>query len=716
MNQDEKIPIASLKILEDTYNSKSNDSIHYSDANELYFAISQRVINALGLKIHKPSTDVSNNPSVSNYLHLLAAANDLRLRKIILKEGWHLFDNGPMVGFYDEQICALIPLAKGGYEWIDNHGKRQKITSNISKKIQGDAYVFYPSLPKENLTILTIVKFTLSAVKKDIFKVISCQLFSSIILLCVPIFSGNIFDNVIPENNVSLLMNFSLILLGVGFILMLIYFMQYTFLMRIKIKAQYKIQVGIWDRLLRLPLSFFKKLSVGDISYRCGVINNIQEELSTHVILTLIGGIMSVTNIGLMFFIDGYLACVAILLVMILSFVSLIFNYLILKQQRNLIKRQVSISSLLLNLVNAIAKIRAAHKEASAFQWWGEEFSEKLHSQIITNKYLNGISIFNIGFSGITTLIIYGLVIWRGISLSFGDFIIFNAAFIQFISSIIALTGVINHGIEIAPLFAITKPIFETPLEESETNKSKIDALDGHIVMKDIVFRYPGSEKPLFIDFNLDVKPGSFTAIVGPSGSGKSSIIRLLLGLEHPESGEIKFNGININNMQLHSLRSQIGVVMQTTQLIPGTLYENICGINYSMTREEAWEIASKVGLEQMIRDLPMGMDTLLNDGIQTFSGGEVQRINLARAISTKPKILLLDEATSALDNRNQYHIHQLLSELNITRVVIAHRLNTIVNADIIHVVVGGKRVESGSYEKLMAKKGAFFELSGGIK
>lgn len=713
MDQDDELPEASLQLLEDIYNEIPRN-VQYSNTYDLYFAVCQLVSEAMGFKIKKPVTDIRYKPSAKQYLQIIAEDNSSRVRKIRLKKNWWDSDIGPLIVFYKKNLCALLPQSNGSYELIDpSQGTREKLTIDHVKAIKSTAYVFYSTLPKEKLSTFDILKFTFKTLKKEMISIVIFQLFASILMLAVPVLTGIIFDKVIPYSNTSLLLEYALLLFLICLIVILIHLIQTSALLRLRVKAKYKMKVGIWDRLLRLPLSFFREYSAGDLSYRASIVNEIQDVLGTNAIITIISGFMSFVNIGLMIYISGYLSLVAIALVIIIVSISSLFNILILRQKRIIIDKNTTINGILLSLINEILKIRVSHKESTAFMVWNKEFSEKLRSQNIVNKYINGLTVFNVGFMGFSTLIIYSMVLWLGSTITFADFIIFDAAFIQFFSALIALSTVLSESIAIAPLINKSKPIFECKPEE-EGHKGAFE-LDGRIVMKNIVFRYAGNDKPIFNDFNLTIQPGSFTAIVGPSGSGKSTIFRLLLALEHPESGEIQFSGINLNNMQLRNLRSQIGVVMQSTQLIPGTIFENIVGNNPMMSREEAWEIASTVGLQDTINDLPMGIDTLLNDGIQTLSGGEVQRINLARAISSKPKILMLDEATSALDNRVQYQIHQFLKEMNFTRIVIAHRLSTIIHADVIHVIAAGQCVESGSYEELMQAKGLFFRLSAQI-
>ncbi|KTD51923.1 ABC transporter [Legionella quinlivanii] len=709
MNQDEDLPLSSLHLLEDIYNEKETP-LHSDNILESYFAVCSMITRHLGMEIHKPVLQSIEHPDPVDYLNSVATANSLRIRKIRLKRNWWHNDLGPMAVFYKKKLCALIPQGTG-YQLIDcQTGKQFRITPSNQQNVKADAYIFYPTLPQESIPLKDILKFTFKVLKKDQAKVIIFQILISLSLLVVPVMTGVIFDDIIPFANLSLLGQALVLLLLTNVITQLLYLLQVESIIRLQIKSKHRLQVAIMDRLLRLPLSFFNQYTAGELSFRAGIINEVQEILSANILRSMLDGLMSLVNFFLMFYINSMLSLAAVSIVLVITVASLIFNRIILRQERKVIEAESTLSGILLSIINAIIKLRIAHKEDAAFASWNKCYSDKMREENKTHIYQNRLDIFNIFLTGMSTLTIYSLVIWQNAGISFGQFIVFNAAFVQFFSAFVSLSNVVSESLEIIPLFKMAKPIFATETEKEE-NKSPVD-LDGHIVLKDVVFRYPDQEEPIFVDFNLEVQPGSFTAIVGPSGSGKSTLFRLLLGLENIESGEIKFSGIDLKNIHLRNLRSQMGVVMQVTRLIPGTIFENFAGNNDSLTRREAWDIARATGLEELIQDLPMGMDTLINDGIQTFSGGEVQRINLARAISANPKILLLDEATSALDNKVQKQINETLEAMNLTRLVIAHRFSTIVNADIIHVIRNGRCIESGTYEELIRQKGFFYQMA----
>jgi ABC-type bacteriocin/lantibiotic exporter with double-glycine peptidase domain len=259
------------------------------------------------------------------------------------------------------------------------------------------------------------------------------------------------------------------------------------------------------------------------------------------------------------------------------------------------------------------------------------------------------------------------------------------------------------------PMMESIRPILEaTP--ENIALKPEIQDLTGDIEVVNIYFRYQ-PDSPLVLDnVSLHVRPGEFVAVVGASGSGKSTLLRLLLGFETPESGSVYYDRQDITSFDPSSVRRPAGTVVQQARLSTGNILTNITGMT-NATFEDAWEAARAVGLDDDIRQMPMEMYTVITGGISTLSGGQRQRIMIARAIINRPRILFFDEATSALDNKTQQIVSRSLEKLQATRVVIAHRLTTIQNADRIYVMDGGRIVETGTYAELLSMGGKFTDL-----
>jgi ABC-type bacteriocin/lantibiotic exporter with double-glycine peptidase domain len=286
----------------------------------------------------------------------------------------------------------------------------------------------------------------------------------------------------------------------------------------------------------------------------------------------------------------------------------------------------------------------------------------------------------------------------------------FSAAFAQFLFASVGITRAFTTILQAAPFYERATPILRT-LPEVDTEKPDPGVLRGRVEINHISFRYDPDGPLVLDDVSLRAEPGEFVAIVGPSGSGKSSLFRQLLGFEVPEAGSVYYDDHDLAGLNVQAVRRQMGVVLQNGRLMSGTIFQNIAGVS-QLSVDQAWEAARTAGLDKDIEMMPMGMFTFLGEGTSAISGGQRQRLMIARAIAFKPRIVLFDEATSALDNRTQAIVSSSLENLKATRIVIAHRLSTIMNADRIYVLKAGRIVQSGKYADLMEQEGPFRDLA----
>jgi ABC-type bacteriocin/lantibiotic exporter with double-glycine peptidase domain len=362
-------------------------------------------------------------------------------------------------------------------------------------------------------------------------------------------------------------------------------------------------------------------------------------------------------------------------------------------------------------LLTGISRLRVAGAERRALAYWTRSFSLQTKLSFQAQSVANFSATFLVMVPVISSSLIFGAVALLGAEkLTLATFLAFNAAFVQIIMASVTVGATVTSLLEIVPLYERAKPILRT---EPEFHRHRRDPGDlrGDLEISHVSFRYHDDGPTVLDDVTIRVRPGQFVALVGPSGAGKSTVLRLLLGFETPTTGSVYFDGEDLSGLDQQGVRAQMGVVLQNSQLSPGSLLSNIVG-STQLSLEDAWEAARLSGLDRDIAQMPMQMYTAITEGESTLSGGQRQRLLIARAIVSKPKILLFDEATSALDNVTQAKVAESLDHVKSTRVVVAHRLSTIVHADQIFVIDRGRVVQQGRYEELMQQPGLFAELA----
>ena len=359
-------------------------------------------------------------------------------------------------------------------------------------------------------------------------------------------------------------------------------------------------------------------------------------------------------------------------------------------------------------LISGIQKIKLAGAEKRAFARWGNLYAKDAKLSYNPPLFLKLHSVISLTITLTGTIVMYWMAVKSGVSVA--DYYAFNTAYGMLSGAFMSLAGIALTVAQIRPILTMVQPFFDA-VPEIADEKEVLTRLSGGIELSHVSFRY-NEHMPLVLDdLSLKIRPGQYVAIVGKTGCGKSTLMRLLLGFEKPQKGAVYYDGKDLERIDLRSLRRRIGVVMQNGKLFQGDIYSNIVISAPQLTLQEAWEAAELAGIADDIRSMPMGMHTIISEGSGGISGGQRQRLMIARAIAPKPKILMFDEATSALDNLTQKKVSESLDALKCTRIVIAHRLSTIKQCDRILVLDKGKIVEDGKYEELIANGGFFAEL-----
>jgi NHLM bacteriocin system ABC transporter ATP-binding protein len=697
---------------------RSSGGVVLDDTSDPLLAASRLVGNVQGISI-RPAPEWQTQPRQGGRLVQICEASRIRSRRVILRDDWWRRDNGPLVAFRSlaadgkaERPVALLPASARGYEMIDPVERtRTPVDAALAETLTGDAYMFYPPLPERPVTRRDLFRMALQGRRGDLVTILLMGAAGGLLGLLIPILTGQLFGNVIPSADRGQLGQITLALIVSALAGSVFQITRSIAVLRLGGKADASLQAAVWDRLLALPVSFFRQFTVGDLASRSLGINAIREMLTGSVLTSVLAAVFSVFSFALLFYYSWRLALLASALVAILAGATAGLTWLQLRHQRALLEIQGRIASLLFGLIHGIGKLRVAGAEARAYARWAERFSEQRRMTLAARRTANVQTVFNVIYAVFTTLVVFAVVGFSTAeAMPLGEFLAFNAAFAQFQSAALSLVAVLSSVLAMIPVYERLQPILET-VPEVDESKAEPGELTGEIEFSHVSFRYQEKGPAILDDVSFRAGPGEFIALVGPSGAGKSTCLRLILGFEKPFSGSIYFDGQDLSGLAAQSVRRQIGVVLQTGRPMAGTIYSNIIGSS-NLGINAAWEAARMAGLEDDIKAMPMGMHTVISEGAETFSGGQKQRILIARAIVHRPRIILFDEATSALDNRTQEIVSRSLEALKATRIVIAHRLSTIQNADRIYVFEGGRVVEEGTFQELLRLGGSFALLT----
>jgi NHLM bacteriocin system ABC transporter ATP-binding protein len=694
--------------------------------HNLTFLASEAVGRKLRLEI-KPHPDMLQGLRVADPVEAIARTSGVRTRTVVLRGQWWKEDIGPLLGSIEEgkKPVAILPRTGKGYVLYHPETKATiPITAAVAATLNPFGHVFYRPLPAKKVGLLELIKFVLPMCWQELLLIVLTGLAAGLLASVTPAATGIIFDTLIPGAERSQLGQMLVILLIVACTMAMFTFVRNFVVLRIEGKLDAFIQAAVWDRLLSLPVSFFRKYSSGDLAQRSMGIATIRRTLTGSTMSAIFSGIFSFFSFLLLFYYSWILALVATGLVSFAFVVTTSCGILQVRLQRRIAHINGAISSMVLQFINGIAKFRVSGTEARAFAVWAREFSAKKVISTRSRHIMNALKVFVACFPVLSLAVIF--YVHQDLStaaqmgsaaaqaskfkITTGEFLAFFGAFIQFMTSVLLLGAAIVGAVAVIPSYERAKPIFDAIPEVTDQMASP-GKLTGGIEVSHLTFRYQADGPPVLNDVSINIQAGQFVAVVGASGSGKSTLLRLLLAFEKPESGAIYFDGQNLAGINVQEVRRQMGVVLQSSRPVSGSVFQNIVG-SAPLAVEDAWEAARLAGIDEDIRKMPMGLHTYLSDGGGGISGGQRQRLMIARAIAPRPRIVLFDEATSALDNQTQAIVSRSLESLRATRVVIAHRLSTIKNADCIFVLDKGNIVQSGTYEELIAQDGPFRELT----
>lgn len=711
-------------------NLLGKETTSYSETTESTLRLEEAsfIVRRAALALNMPTDNIKIDAEIVRKLNQirllkrLIQKGNMQMRLIELVQDWHKNDSGVIIGYYgaDKVLSAFIPTEPGKYKlFTKDNPDGFDITDEVAAQIDKNAFECYGGFPARELKILDLMKFIFKQCWVADYKtVILISLVSGIIPLVMPIVTETIFQDIIPILDRQGLATVTQVIMVTSFTTASLGIVRTIAVMRITTRMNMATEAALWGRLLTLPTKFFRQYTSGELASRMGGINTIKNLVSADFIGGMFGFVFSFWSIFLMCYYSLKLTATAIAIWFIYAIITAFIYRRVIGFNRELIAANNKEAGIVQQIFKGLAKFREHGAENQAFWLWSSVFGEtwkwnlKLRWQSNYNTIIGSVQPF------ILTMALYYIAVYgmndvgangqtiQGIT--YPQFIAFQGAFTSFNATLNGIIPLIGQYFAIQPQIENLRPILKE-VPESVGDKADAGSLSGAIEVSNLTFGYVEG-RDILHDVSFKISAGENVAIVGRSGCGKSTLVRLLLGFETPRKGSIYFDGQDLSELNLPSVRTQMGVVLQNGQLMQGDIFTNIIGTN-SLTQEDAWQAAEAAGIAYDISMMPMGMQTVISEGSTNISGGQRQRILIARALVTKPSILIFDEATSALDNRTQAIVTKSLDNLRATRIIVAHRLSTIRNCDRILVMDAGKIVESGGFDELVARGGIFANL-----
>ena len=640
---------------------------------------------------------------------------DILYHKVELNETLLVANSSPLLVFTKVNHTPVVLLPKGKHHYYINYktGKKTKVSEETLENLEVEAYSFYRPLPSQRISVKEYAKYIQKSIRPlDIVLLILASAIVTGVGMVLPyltkLLTGDVVKSVSQSQDYTMFISVSIYVVATATGLLLLRAVQGFLNTRVGIKIQKNVREATMMKVLSLPPAFFKKYNTGELTSRFNSVTALARTIINGVFMTLISSVMSIAYLFQLIGFAPVLILPTILILIITNAFSIFTSFVSENHMRKQLELSSKESGVTYEIINGIQKIRLSGSEKRVFAKWASSYSRSARTKYRPPLILRLAPAITILLTLIGDIVLYFIAARSNIDVS--SYMAFTTSFGVLSSAFAGLGEMVGLVSTIKPLFEMARPILVSEVE-SPQGKTIVESVHGNIRLENVSFQYTENGPKILDDLSIDIKEGEYIAIVGKTGCGKSTFVRMLLGFEKPSSGNVYFDDININDVDLSSLRRHIGTVMQNGTLFHADILSNIIISAPDLTEKDAWEAARIADIADDIAEMPMKMKTVISEGQGGISGGQKQRIMIARAIVHKPKILIFDEATSALDNKTQKSISDSITKLNCTRIVIAHRLSTIQHADRILMLEGGKVIESGDYETLIAKKGRFAEL-----
>lgn len=644
----------------------------------------------------------------------VSAASGWMSWRVRLTGRW--FDNVPVPLLVHRGAAPAAIVPGGRRSLIVDGGTRatRPMRERETEGLEPEAFAFAVDLP-ETTRWWSLVSWSLRRQRPALWELLTLAIVTGLGSLVLPITTGAVFGTALPLGRLDLL----LIMLGIFVLasvgLTLLALQRGRLVVRILDRMDLTLGAGVTARMLRLKTGFFASRTVGDVANRTLAVDTARRWIDDAVVSLMLTSVFGLVSIGYLLAVDATTALMATGAVAAVLAASIAVHVHGRKLLLPLLDRRSETDALLLSILTNIVSWRSGAAEDRALARWAR--AQQASTQAMRARLRSvslGTPIEVAAPTAVLAAFIVSVVLFPSDALSPGSasapgtFLALYAAIAQMTIAMIALTSNFLYLSEYGPQLSRAEQILTSP---TELNRTPPAALKGAVAFRDVQFGYRRDRTPLLSSLSFAVEPGEFVALVGPSGGGKSTLIRLLLGFEEPWSGMVAYDGSDLSTVDVASVRRQMGIVLQSSHPLGTTIRDCICGPR-RLNDDALASIVERAGLTDDLARLPLGLDTPVGDGGLGLSGGQRQRVMIAAAIAGDPAILLLDEATSALDNVTQSVVMRTILESSATRIVIAHRLSTIRQADRVLVIADGTIVESGSPAELLESGGLFSKLA----
>lgn len=645
----------------------------------------------------------------------VAGACQARVRPVTLPPDWWQQEGSPSVVQVSAETSSVerYPAAAvwqgGHWSLIDPITEsKTEVTEEVAQSIDRQATQLLPILPESPTDLADLGRLSVRGNHREIAAVLGITVAVGAASFVTPYLLGKLatlFTGFAPTSAfVGVFVALFLVTIGVlGW-----QAVRSLSLLRLRARASAVGTSAVWERTMRQPAPWHAAQPLGQrVAYATSV-NNASAAVPDEVVVRMLDVVIVVGSLGAIATTNATILVWLIVLLFVQLVITIVLLRVAAKHAAQRMATSADASGLLIETLSSVNRLRVAGAESRAFLRWSRAQAAftRADQQLRQVTMLQGLVIAIWPILGLV-VVVAATTTSGG---TFGEFVTAQTAVSAATAAVAGLALAANAGVVAAKALRQAEPVLVSP-PESSTTGAVPGVLSGGVEMRDIVFRYAPDRPPVLDHVSLTLSPGEQVAIVGPSGCGKTTLMRILLGLEHPESGVITLDGRDLASLDAAAVRRQIGSVLQSSTLLPATIRENVA-MGRPLTQKQIWSALEAAAVADDVKGLAMGLDMPITDGGGTLSGGQRQRILIARALASDPRMLVLDEATSALDNVTQASVVASLQQLRVTRVLVAHRLSTIREADRVVVMSAGRVVDEGTFDELMGRPGPFRDLA----